>query len=190
MTYSDFVDSLSYGFSLFINTLYSWSEILIHNYIFITLLGCVLFCSLVMLVYNYFIGKINDKSNELDSYLEQKRRYWLSQDIAMDYYYLNKFKIYHLKIDKYRLNKCIEYDYLNKYIGDEFRYRFRNLVLNREVGKAFNLIQENNKKKTKHIKEHHKHLYNKLPSWFNKKIKDNPPTEEEKNELQNIINNF
>lgn len=50
MSYSDFISSLSNGASLFYNSLIQVANSLIHNYIFITMLGITIFCSLLHFV--------------------------------------------------------------------------------------------------------------------------------------------
>lgn len=52
MTYSSFVDTLSNGFSMFYNGLITLANVMIHNYLIITLLGVSLFISLVYLFIN------------------------------------------------------------------------------------------------------------------------------------------
>lgn len=52
MSYSEFVDSLDYGFQLFYNTLISISNMLLNNYIFITILGLVIFISLIYFLFD------------------------------------------------------------------------------------------------------------------------------------------
>lgn len=50
MSYSDFLNTLSYGFNLFIDTITKWTNNLMTNYFFITILGVGLFVSFVLFV--------------------------------------------------------------------------------------------------------------------------------------------
>lgn len=52
MSYSDFVNTLANGFSLFYNSLVSIANVLIHNYLVITILGVGIFISLMYLFLN------------------------------------------------------------------------------------------------------------------------------------------
>lgn len=52
MSYSDFVNTLANGFSLFYNSLVSIANVLIHNYLVITILGVGIFISLIYLFLN------------------------------------------------------------------------------------------------------------------------------------------
>lgn len=50
MTYSEFLNYISNGFTLFYNTLISVSNTLLSNYFFITMLGLVIFVSIFYFV--------------------------------------------------------------------------------------------------------------------------------------------
>lgn len=50
MSYNEFLNLISNGFTLFFNTLSSWADVLMSNYFFITLLGFVLFSSFIFLL--------------------------------------------------------------------------------------------------------------------------------------------
>lgn len=137
MSYSDFLSTLQYGIDLFVNGIKSVASSLISNYIFITILGLVLFSTLVLWLFDLILDKLYSKRDELDYYLDRKKAYALNQDIAMDYYYNNKLKIYALKFDKYRLSQLCRYNYLKMYKVDEFNYNYSKLVLNKAVASHF-----------------------------------------------------
>lgn len=107
MTYPEFVDSLSYGFSLFIDTLIRVSNVLMHNYIFITLVGLSIFISLFYLIY-YFIHDVIDS------------RIYNIEDK------LNRKKIY-------ELYKEIRNEYLDEHRTDEFMYLYNYYILKQQV---------------------------------------------------------
>lgn len=55
MSYSDFLNTLAYAFTLFINTLTAWVNNLMSNYFFITILGIGLFVSFIIFILDNFI---------------------------------------------------------------------------------------------------------------------------------------
>lgn len=72
MTYSDFVDTLSSGFSMFYNALITLSNSLINNYIIITMLGIPIFFSLVYLI-GRFLAFTRDYKSDLDNVRGDKK---------------------------------------------------------------------------------------------------------------------
>ena len=60
MSYSDFVNTLVNGCSLIFDNIVRISNVLIHNYIFITLLGLVLFFSLIYVLSDFLIIPLTD----------------------------------------------------------------------------------------------------------------------------------
>lgn len=65
MTYSDFVNSFSNAFNLFLNGLITISNSLFNNYIFITLLGLSLFIFLFNLLIDIVLSL--KKNKDVDS---------------------------------------------------------------------------------------------------------------------------
>lgn len=72
MTYSEFVDTLGNGCSLIFNGIVEVSNTLIHNYIFITLLGLVLFCSVIYIVSDFLIIPLGDIDKKQDKKSDKK----------------------------------------------------------------------------------------------------------------------
>ena len=64
MTYSEFLQSLQPGFSLFFETLTKVQATLIHNYIFMTLLGLTIFVSLWYLILGLIDDTLDSKSRD------------------------------------------------------------------------------------------------------------------------------
>lgn len=67
MTYSNFIDSLSNGANLFYTSLVQVANSLIHNYIFITMLGLTIFCSLLYFVVYAIRLPYFSKQKDLDN---------------------------------------------------------------------------------------------------------------------------
>lgn len=69
ITYSEFVNNLSYAFDLLISTLTGWANALMSNYFVITILGVALFSSFVLFIVDHlFIDNIKAKSNSDNLY--------------------------------------------------------------------------------------------------------------------------
>ena len=78
MSYNDFLDLISNGCTMFYNALISISNSLIHNYIFITLIGLSLFVSLLYLFMNNYVFNLSIKfRNKSDDFIDSERRYKL-----------------------------------------------------------------------------------------------------------------
>lgn len=72
MSYSDFVNILGNGCSLIFNGIVDFSNVLIHNYIFITLLGLVIFVSIVKLVSDFIVIPLGNIDNKVDKKSDKK----------------------------------------------------------------------------------------------------------------------
>lgn len=72
MTYSEFINSLANGCSLIFNGILTMANGLIHNYIFITILGLSLF-SFVIYTLVGCIQSVHKDKNDLDNYGGDKK---------------------------------------------------------------------------------------------------------------------
>lgn len=59
MTYNEFLNSLSYGCTLFFDTFNKVVNMMSHNYIFITIFGSAVFCFIILYLHS-FIGELLD----------------------------------------------------------------------------------------------------------------------------------
>lgn len=116
MTYQDFLSTLVSPINYFINWLSIVADSLIHNYIFITMFGIVLFISLVWLVYDI-----------IDWFF---------------YSHINDYDDYNDRMYDYKLLKEVQSDYLDNNYSNEFDYRYRSKVLN---GQVLNVYLSQNK---------------------------------------------
>ena len=107
MTYQDFLDSLVSPITSFVSWLGMVANSLIHNYIFITMLGIVLFISLVWLVYDI-----------IDWFF---------------YSHINDYDDFNNRLYDYGVFKKVQYEYLNKNYDKEFEYKYKLRVLNEQV---------------------------------------------------------
>lgn len=69
MSYSDFLDFISNGFTLFFDNIFRVANNLMTNYIFITLVGVVIFISLIHVIYDLIISLIIEHDG-LDKYVK------------------------------------------------------------------------------------------------------------------------
>ena len=116
MTYQDFLDSLVSPITSFVSWLSMVANSLIHNYIFITMLGIVLFISLVWLVYDI-----------IDWFF---------------YSHINDYDDFNNRLYDYGVFKKVQYEYLNKNYDKEFEYKYKLRVLNEQV---FSSLLHNNR---------------------------------------------
>lgn len=107
MSYQEFLNTLISPIRLFVSALSQVADSLIHNYIFITLLGLSLFISLVWLIYYTFHNFINSKIDRIESKME--------------------------KYKNYELYKEVQKEYLNKHRNDEFDYLYDLTLLRQQV---------------------------------------------------------
>ena len=110
MTYSDFLNQFVGVISSFISWLSDVSDVLIHNYFFITILGITLFISFFWLVYHLFNDVIRNIIYGYDDYNDM--------------------------YDKYVLKKQIQSDYLDNHYQDEFDLKYRYKTLDLQVRNA------------------------------------------------------
>lgn len=75
MSYSEFVNTLGNGCSLIFNGIVNVSNTLIHNYIFITLLGLVLFCSIIHIVSDFLVIPIKNIDKKQDKKSDKKYKH-------------------------------------------------------------------------------------------------------------------
>lgn len=115
MSYQDFLNTLISPIRLFVSALTEVADSLVHNYIFITLLGLSLFISLVWLIYYTFHDFINSKINSIEDKIDRYK--------------------------KYELYKETQREYLDKHRVDEFMYLYDLTILKQQV---MNGIYRNN----------------------------------------------
>lgn len=115
MTYNDFLNQFVGVISSFVSWLISVSNVLIHNYFFITIFGLALFCSFFWLVYHIFSDTIKHIIYGYDDY-----------NNLYDYYVLKK---------------QVQSDYLDNHYNDEYDLKYRYKVLDLQV---MNGVYQNN----------------------------------------------
>ena len=84
MSYSDFLSLIRYGIDLFVDNIGNVANSLMNNYIFITLLGLGIFCSLFIMFVNFVLDKIYSKRDKLDEYLDRKESILLTREVIKD----------------------------------------------------------------------------------------------------------
>lgn len=131
MSYSDFLNLIGNAFTLFLDTITKWCNVLIHNYFFITILGVVLFCSLVLFLFDYFTGCLSIPSSFLKKsvdnpvtnnilYAEQNNNYLLQELSSVNSSTLLQYNnIRNLPKNNYKLVKNVS---LNKSVIDHQNY--------------------------------------------------------------------
>lgn len=72
MSYSEFVNTLVNGCNLIYENISRIANVLIHNYIFITILGLVLFVSLMSIFSDFLIIPLKDIDKKQDKKSDQK----------------------------------------------------------------------------------------------------------------------
>lgn len=97
MSYQDFLNTLISPIRLFVSALTEVADTLVHNYIFITLLGLSLFVSLVWLIYYAFHDFIDSKISKIEDKIDRYKNYELYKETQREY------------LDKHRVD---EYMYL------------------------------------------------------------------------------
>lgn len=68
MSYSDFINSLGYGFTLLFDTISRVSSSLLNNYIIITLLGLSIFSFVIYSLVDILFSVHKKKKSDLDNY--------------------------------------------------------------------------------------------------------------------------
>ena len=176
MSYSNFLDSLSNAFVIFVNGLVSISNSLMSNYFFITILGLVLFCSLFWLVYDTFGDFFSNKIEKYYKVQDLKERYDTLQHIKFEWQNTHRDMVYANKFDNYDISQKVRNMWVKKKSDLAIRFKYNQMVINRNAAKIF---ERNFNDKTGNV-----------PKWFNQDIKSKPLTADEKKELDNLIKNF
>lgn len=165
MSYSEFISTFQSGIDIFLNSLYSFSNNLIHNYIFITILCIILFSSFLF----FFIDTIYDIfnfhiKNNIDDYLDGYNNLDRFQRFKHSWYNKNRELVYNSKIDSIMVSKNAN-DIVNRIRGEEDSRVAR-----------------------------HRYVYstNPLdpPEWFYTDIKGKPLSKAEEKELTDLLSEF
>lgn len=178
LTYNEFLDLISNGVQLFVNGFVMVASSLITNYIFITLLGMVLFSSLLFLfIDNIVLKPMYNVKDNVDKWVDYKRNYVLYNDVRLNFLKTHSIDAYNVKMEDLKLNRNVFDNYLSNYKDLEFSIKSKQL--------------ENSNDVYRHIKSTNKNDEDIFNRWEHVlSSNERVITEEEKKQLDDIIKNF
>lgn len=142
MTYTEFLNYIGNGCSLFLDTLISVSNNLIHNYIFITIFGLSLFVALFWWFYdNFVVAPLKVKDN-VDNWIDLKRRYKQFNDMKLNYISTNRIDVELLNYSNLVINRELYLKFLHERNDLAYSLTYTSLSLKREASKQ--LIEQDN----------------------------------------------
>lgn len=175
MTYYEFLEFIFTPISYFVNWLTSIANSLIHNYIFITFFGIVIFVSL----------------------------FWFLIDWLLDYFHSKAYEYedFNNLYDDYVKRQKVKYKYLDNHYSDLYSYNYKIRVMNEQVyNHVSNINKElliankiNSLKINKEGLERFKNstsIDNKIFTKWKDKETGQPLTKEEEKEINYLLEHF
>lgn len=135
MSYSDFLDFISNGCIMFLNAFINVSNSLIHNYIFITLLGLSIFITLFWWFYDNVVIALLKVKDNCDNWVDLKRRYKQFNDMKLNYISTNRYDVELLNYANLKINRELYYQFLNNENDLSFRLAYKSLSIKQEASK-------------------------------------------------------
>lgn len=175
MSYTDFLDFISNGCSMFINSFTAIANSLIHNYIIITLLGLSIFICLFWWFFDNFITAPLKVKDRCDEWVDLKRRYKQFNDMKLNYITTNEVDVRLLNYANLKINRDLYLQYLNNESETAFNLAYKSIGIKHEAS-----IYLMDKKSTD----------SRIMQYWESQNKERIINEEDRKEVKDILSNF
>lgn len=124
MTYNEFLNSLTSGINIFINNISLVADSLLHNYIFITFFGIVIFVSLFHFLTDYLFDYIHSTRNNIEEEIDLYKKYKKYQLVKLKFLHKDRKIVYDINYLNHMIKQGVMRDYISQHYND-----YKNLQL-------------------------------------------------------------